>query len=342
MASDIGLLQESGVLLRFFAILIFMENFWSQLKKPFFVLAPMDDVTDVVFRRVVAEVAAPEVFFTEFTSTDGFCSPGRERVSRKLVLHPSEKTVVAQLWGTNPEHFYKTVEAIREQGFAGIDINMGCPEKTIVRSGACSALIDTPKLAAEIIQACKSAAGDLPVSVKTRIGTRKIITEEWISFVLKQKVAALTVHGRTAKEMSKVPAHWDEIKKTVELRNKIAPETILIGNGDVQNREDGLRLVKESGVDGIMIGRGIFQDPLAFQFERAELSIGERMNLLRRHIELYEETWQGEKSYEPLKKFVKMYINGFPGAAEMRAKFMETKNPAEALNILDELQAAAV
>lgn len=303
------------------------------------VLAPMDDVTDVVFRRVIEELAPPEVFFTEFASTDGFNSPGRERVSQKLRLNPSKYPLVAQIWGTNPDNFYKTVEAIKNWGFAGIDINMGCPEKNIVRSGACSGLIDTPMLAAEIIAATKAAAGDMPVSVKTRLGTKKIMTEEWIAFLLQQKLAALTIHGRTAKEMSKVPNHWDEIGRAVKLRNQLAPDTVLIGNGDVENRGHGEVLATEYGLDGIMIGRGIFKDPLALA-RGGELTLEERLLILRRHVELYDATWRGGKSYEPLKKFVKMYINGFSGAGELRVRFMETKKPAEAIALIEELSLA--
>src|SRR3989344_5899284 len=235
-----------------------MKNIWQSLTKPFFVLAPMDDVTDTVFRQVVAVVSKPNLFFTEFTNVDGLQSVGREKVLTRLQHQKTERPLIAQIWGLNPENFCKSAQDISKMDFDGIDLNMGCPEHGTVKKGACSALINNPELAAQIIAATKKGAGDLPVSVKTRIGFSEIQTEEWCGFLLKQDIAVLTVHGRTVKEMSKVPAHWDEIGKVVKLRDKMGLKTLIIGNGDVENREDGLKKVQEYGVDGIMIGRGIF------------------------------------------------------------------------------------
>lgn len=310
-------------------------NFWQQLKKegtPFTVLAPMDDVTDTVFREVVAGVAAADVAMTEFASSDGFAHPnGRSSVERRLRVNDSERRtgvpLVAQIWGGNPDYYYQMAKdlAARDQ-FVGIDINMGCPEKGIVKRGCCGGLIERPEVAAEIIAATKAGAGDLPVSVKTRIGLRQIITEEWISHLLRQDIAALTIHGRTVKEMSKVPAHWDEIGKAVRLRDEIAPETVIIGNGDVRNLQHGTELATEYGVDGIMIGRGIFHDIQAFSDSPQELSPARRVELFLSHLDLYVDTWGESKRFDPMKKFAKLYINGFPGAAELRHSIMETKS----------------
>jgi tRNA-dihydrouridine synthase len=309
--------------------------FWSNLPQPFFILAPMDDVTDIVFRDVVERTAAPDVFFTEFTSTDGLASPGRERVMEKLARNPGSKyPLVAQLWGKDPELYRKAVKDVIAMGFDGIDINMGCPERGIVARGCCGGLIGCYHEAEAIITAVKEAAGDLPVSVKTRIGLATIITEDWFSFLLKQDLAAITVHGRTVREMSKVPAHWDEIAKVVKLRDELAPQTLIIGNGDVENRAGGLERVKESGVDGIMIGRGIFHDIFAFDPKPTEHTQEEMLVILLEHMDAYEQTWGDAKSFQILKKFFKLYINGWYGAAELRARLMEASTPAEVRAIL--------
>jgi len=307
-------------------------NFWQTLPKPFFVLAPMDGVTDTVFRNVVAEAAAPDVFFSEFTNTDSFCSPkGRESTVTRLKFTPDEQPMVAQIWGTNPEHFAEMAKGLAEMGYAGVDINMGCPVKDVIKKGACSGLIQTPALAAEIIAATKTAG--LPVSVKTRIGFKTKNTEEWLGFLLQQDIVALTVHGRTAKEMSKVPAHWDEIAKAVKLRDEIAPQTLIIGNGDVQNRQHGLELAKQTGVDGIMIGRGVFTNVFCFEAEPREHSKQELLGMLNRHLGLFEATWP-ERQFAPLKRFFKIYVRDFDGASELRAKLMEARDITEVRELL--------
>lgn len=310
-----------------------MKNFWQDLPKPFFILAPMDAVTDTVFRHVVDRAARPDVFFTEFTNTDGYCSPaGRHSTYSRLLFTPDEQPLVAQIWGTNPEHFAEMAEGLKDMGYRAIDINMGCPAKDVVRKGAGSALIETPELAAKIIAATKTAG--LPVSVKTRIGYRTRKTEEWLSFLLRQDIAALTVHARTMKEMSKVPAHWEEVAKAVELRDKIAPHTLIIGNGDVQNRAEGLEHITETGCDGIMIGRGVFNNVFCFEKEPREHSQQDYFELLAFHLDLWEKTWDGEASYHPLKRFFKIYIKGFPGAAELREQLMNTNDITQARTIL--------
>ncbi|MBI2593328.1 tRNA-dihydrouridine synthase [Candidatus Daviesbacteria bacterium] len=308
-----------------------MKNIWKTLKKPIFILAPMDDVTDTVFRQIIADLAAPDLYFTEFTSVDGIVSEkGFEPVSRRLQYTKKERPIIAQIWGNDPEKFFKASQLVAKMGFDGIDINMGCPEKSVVKRGMCAALIHNPKLAGEIIQSVKEG-GKLPVSIKTRIGIREIQTEEWIGFLLKQGLDALEVHGRTVREMSKVPAHWEEIAKAVKLRDKINSKTLIIGNGDVSSYLDGLDKIKEYGVDGVMIGTGIFKN--LWIFEKSEkvhkLSFNQRLNQLLKHTRLFVKTWGEEKSFVILKKFFKCYISDFEGASEIRAKFMETKNLEE-------------
>lgn len=315
-------------------------NIWQELTKqaPFFVLAPMDDVTDTVFRQIVVKHAPADLMMTEFANADGYCSPGRDAIMSRLRFSPKEQPLVAQIWGVDPKNYFEMAKDLVDMGFVGVDINMGCPIKDMIKKGACSAMINNHQLATEVIAATKEGvAGKIPVSVKTRIGFDKIQTEEWVGFLLAQKLDALTIHGRTRKEMSKVPNHWEEIGKAVKLRNKIAPETIMIGNGDVLSREQGEKLASHHGVDGIMIGRGIFQNLFVFSEEQGQHSIDEMLRILLSHIELYTKTWGEDKSYEPLKKFYKLYVNGFDGAAKVRSRLMETRDYREAIKYIKSL-----
>lgn len=320
-----------------------VDTFWHRLPKPFLALAPLEGVADTAFRRVVAECAKPDVFFTEFTSADGFCSPGKEHVMQNLLYTPAETPLVAQLWGNNPVTLKEAAKEIARMGFAGIDLNTGCPDRTVVKNGSGSGLIKTPDLAAQAIQAMKEGVSesghDVPVSVKTRIGFNKIITEEWITHLLRQGIAALTVHGRTREEMSKVPAHWDEIGKAVEIRNRLGLDTVIIGNGDVENAAEAAEKANQYGVDGVMIGRGIFHNMWAFDksIPPHEGTPQEYLAVMERHIRLFAEVWGDTKNYAILKKFYKIYVNNFYGATEWRVKFMETSTAEEALSLLNSI-----
>ncbi len=319
-----------------------MKNFWKDLPKPFTVLAPLDGVTDVVFRQIVTEIGKPDVLFTEFTMTDGLVSKGKEKVAERLILTEEQKPVVAQIWGTIPEHFYEVAKDLQTRGFAGIDINMGCPVREVTNRGACSGLIRTPKLAAEIIQATIEGAGDLPVSVKTRIGFEKETIEEWISFLLQQNISVLTLHLRTVKELSQVPAHWEKMEQIMKLRDQLAPETLIVGNGDITSRDEINQKFKQYGCDGFMIGRGIFSNPWLFndKIDLRTITIEQRISLFLHHIALFEKQWSldgkeditvnekkvgwhGTKHFALLKKFAKTYIQNFPEAANFREKLME-------------------
>jgi tRNA-dihydrouridine synthase len=322
---------------------------FKDLPRPFFVLAPLDDVTDTVFRRVIADCAPPDLYFTEFVNVDGLQSPGRPKLLKKLRFTPVEQPLIAQIWGKEPENFYKTARQIadgsfaRELGlpeglnFAGIDLNMGCPDKNVVKNGTCSALINNRELAQEIIDAAtKGLDGALPLSVKTRLGFSQIDLS-WPEFLLEQKLNMLTIHGRTRKEMSKVPAHWGEIGKVRELRDQIAPDTLLVGNGDVRDHRHGLKLAEKYGLDGIMIGRGIFEDPFAFakQSPWPGYTAEQRIALYRKHVELFAETWHDrERPIQTLNKFCKIYINGFDHAKELREQLMCAGSTDELLGTL--------
>ncbi|KKR81358.1 MAG: tRNA-dihydrouridine synthase [Candidatus Daviesbacteria bacterium GW2011_GWA1_41_61] len=308
-----------------------MANFWQKLKKPFFALAPMDDVTDTVFRQIIVSCGKPDVFFTEFVSADGLISSGQQKLLQKFQFSEAERPIVAQIWGTKPETMYQAAMIIKDLGFDGIDINMGCPDRSVVKSGAGGALIDNPTLAQEVILATQEGAGGLPLSVKTRIGFKTVQTEQWISFLLKFDLAALTVHGRTVAELSKVPAHWEEIGRAAAVRDQLGVKILLIGNGDVTTFHDGLKKAKQFKIDGIMIGRGIFKSPWIFnpQVDTSQVTPQKRLQLLLEHARLFDEVWQGSKNFAILKKFFNSYVRGFKGASDLRIKLMETKTLAD-------------
>ena len=327
-----------------------MDNFWQTIKKPVIALAPIEDVTDTVFREVVlsvSEVDALNVVFTEFTSTDGLChEKGRPKVIERLLVNASEMQLlkarntklVAQIWGSDPEKFRESARMISEMNlFDGIDINMGCPAKKLAKSKSCANLINYPDLAKEIIYATAEST-DLPVSVKTRIGYSRIITEQWISHLLETSPAAITVHGRTRKMMSNGPALWNEIGKAVALRNQSGSSTLVIGNGDVFSYTDAMQRIAQYGVDGVMIGTGVFRNPWMFNSQPVEIGVGQRIDLMRRHITLYQDTWGNGKDYNVLKRFFKIYLNGFANAAHWRDAFMRAGNYEEAFLILDKME----
>ncbi|MEY8445768.1 tRNA-dihydrouridine synthase [Enterococcus ratti] len=315
------------------------ENFWKKLPKPFFILAPMEDVTDVVFRHVVKEAGRPDVFFTEFTNSDSFCHPnGKESVRGRLTFTEDEQPIVAHIWGDKPEFFRRMSIELAEMGFKGIDLNMGCPVPNVAERGKGSGLILRPEVAAELIEAAK--AGGLPVSVKTRIGySDKEELEGWLSHLLSQDIVNLSVHLRTRKEMSKVEAHWELIPQIVALRDKIAPQTLFTINGDIPDRQTGLKLAEKYKVDGIMIGRGIFKNPFAFEKKPREHSTEELLGLLRLQLDLQDRYARDvPRSMTGLHRFFKVYVKGFPGANDLRSQLMSTKSTAEVRVLLDAFQ----
>ena len=317
-----------------------MKNFWQELPKPFFVLAPMEAVTDVVFRHVVEAAGGPDVYFTEFTNAASYFSEkGRPSTRGRLAFTEDEQPMVAQIWGNNPEYFEFMSKGLAEQGFAGIDINMGCPAKDVVKTGTGSGLIRTPELAAELIAAAKKSG--LPISVKTRLGdVRTDEWTDWLTHILKQDVVNLTIHLRTRKEMSKVPAHFDMIHDIKKLRDEIAPQTMLTINGDIRDREHGLELVNEYGVDGVMIGRGIFSDPFAFAKEKREHTREELLGLLSMQLDLFDKYSEElePRKFDPLKRFFKIYVRNFEGASELREKMMHTKTTSEVRELIASVQ----
>lgn len=298
-----------------------MKNFWTQLEKPFFVLAPMADVTDAAFRRIIAKYGKPNVMWTEFVSADGLCHPeGRVAMMIDLQYTENERPIVAQLFTAHPDKMREAAWIIAELGFDGIDINMGCPDRNVMKQGAGAKLMQHPTLAQELIVAAQEGVnGKIPVSVKTRIGFNKDELETWLPKLLEVKPAAITVHGRTKKEMSLVPAKWDRIARAVEIAR--GSDVLIIGNGDVKNLAEARDRVAETGVDGVMIGRGIFGNP--WLFAEREISLPEKLRVMVEHTKLYEELFSGKKSFEIMKKHYKAYVHGFPEAKELRAKLMD-------------------
>ncbi len=316
------------------------ENFWNELPRPFFILAPMEDVTDIVFRHVVSEAARPDVFFTEFTNTESFCHPeGIHSVRGRLTFSEDEQPMVAHIWGDKPEQFKEMSFGLADMGFKGIDLNMGCPVANVAKKGKGSGLILRPERAAEIIQAAK--AGGLPVSVKTRLGYYNIEEwKEWLRHVFKQDIANLSIHLRTRKEMSKVDAHWELIEAIKKMRDEVAPQTLLTINGDIPDRQKGMELATKYGIDGVMIGRGIFHNPFAFEKDPREHTSKELLDLFRLHLELFEKYSNEEtQQFKSLRRFFKIYVRGIRGVSELRHQLMSTETVDEARALLDDFEA---
>lgn len=312
---------------------------WEILPKPFTCLAPMEGVTDCVFRTVIERAGRPDLFFTEFTNVSSFASEkGRHDALERLTVTKTDQPIIAQIWGKNPEHFGLLSSHLEEMGFSGLDLNMGCPDRHVNKAGGGAAMIKTPDLAVECINIARKNT-NLPVSVKTRLGfTYTDEYKTWLPTLLNQHLAALTVHLRTRKEMSKVPAHYELISEIIKLRDEISPETKLIINGDIKDLSDVKKLhEKYPAVDGFMIGRGVFQNPYCFTDKTPTKE--ELLDLFRFHLDQFDEHAKKVERYpfEPLKHFYKVYINSFDGASELRTKLMECKTTDEVRAILDQI-----
>ncbi len=311
-----------------------IRGFWEKLDKPFFCLAPMADVTDPPFRSIIAENGKPDVMYTQFVSCDGLCSAGKDVLTRDLEYGKKERPIVAQFFGKNPDNFYKCAILAKKLKFDGIDINMGCPDKNVMKQGGGAALINNPKLAAKIIKATKEGACNIPVSIKTRVGDTNNEIPTWVPKLLKETPAALIMHARTRKDMSKVPANWSYIKQAVEIAK--GSKTLIVGNGDVLSVEDGEKKCKKSGADGAMIGRAVFGNPWIFNKKKniKDISTKERLEVLVEHTERFEKMIGDIKNFSVMKKHYKAYVNGFGGAKELRIKLMKTKNSQEVEKII--------
>lgn len=323
-----------------------MDNgFWGKLKTDssrrggIFVLAPMADVTDAAFRRIIAKYGKPDVIWTEFVSSDGLVrapEDGRKKLLKDLEYTEEERPIVAQFFTSTPEYMEQTARLAAELGFDGVDINMGCPDKGVEKQQAGASLIKNPELARELIRAAKRGVAmsgrDIPVSVKTRAGYNKEEIETWIPELLAEEPVVLTLHARTRKEMSKVPARWDLVKRTVEIRNSLGSKTLIFGNGDAKDLEDAREKALETGADGVMLGRAIFGNP--WLFREYVPTIEEKLRVMVEHTKLFEELLGQYKNFAIMKKHYKAYVNGFDGAVELRIRLMEAETAQEVEEIV--------
>ena len=327
-------------------------GFWAQLKKPIVVLAPMADVTDAPFREVIAKYGKPDVLWTEFVSCDGLFRGGYDRLIHDLKFDKSEHPIVAQLFTSDPKYMEKGARLALELGYDGVDINMGCPDRSIERQGCGCAMIKNPKNARAVIRAAMKGAQHkgkrIPVTVKTRLGYNIDQLEEWLPELLAENPAVVTIHARTRKEMSKVPAKWDRIKRAVEIRDELGSETLIFGNGDILTPEQAFEVAKETGADGVMIGRGIFGKPWLFadlekrkeaflnreSFDVVELPLEKRLRIAIEHTRLFEK-YLSFKNFAIMKKHFKAYIADFPKASELRNRVFQATDGDEIEEVLD-------
>ena len=308
-----------------------MLPFWHTLPRPFFVLAPLAGVTDPAFRRLIAEYGKPHAMWTEFISADGLCAAGRGRLLRGLAYTESQRPIVAQFFGARPETMQRAAALAVELGFDGVDINMGCPDRSVEKRGAGAALCRQPALAQAMIRAAKSGAGGLPVSAKIRLGYDRDELDVWLPALLDAEPDAVTIHARTRQEMSRVPARWDAIAKAVDIRDRRGAPACVVGNGDAVDLADARRKASASGADGVMLGRAIFGNPWLFDAQRvlAEVPAAEKLRVLLEHTRLFDNLLGDIKSLDTMKKHYKAYLKGFDGAKALFLQLMEARDVKE-------------
>ncbi len=306
-----------------------MQAFWHTLSMPFFVLAPLAGVTDPAFRRLIAKHGKPHAMWTEFTSADGLCAPGRDRLLRGLAYAETERPIVAQLFGAKPDMMERAAALVAELGFDGIDINMGCPDRSVEKRGAGAALCKQPALAQAMIRAAKR--GGLPVSAKIRLGYDRNELATWLPALLEAEPVAITIHARTRQEMSQVSARWDAIAQAVDIRDRLGAPAYIIGNGDVTDLADARRKVRATGADGVMLGRAIFGNPWLFDERRtlADVPPAEKLQVLLEHTRLFDELVGDIKSLDTMKKHYKAYLKGFDGAKALFLQLMNARDVKE-------------
>ena len=308
-----------------------MQAFWHTLPKPFFVLAPLAGVTDPAFRRLIAKHGKPHAMWTEFTSADGLCAPGRDRLLRDLVYAENERPIVAQLFGAKPDMMERAAALAAELGFDGIDINMGCPDRNVEKRGAGAALCKQPALAQAMIRAARRGAGGVPVSAKIRLGYDRNELATWLPTLLEAEPVAVTIHARTRQEMSLVPAHWDAIAQAVGIRDRLDAPTYIVGNGDATDLADARRKARATGADGVMLGRAIFGNPWLFDERRALADVPpeEKLRVLLEHTRLFDDLVGDVKSLDTMKKHYKAYLKGFDGAKALFLQLIDARDVSE-------------
>ena len=311
-------------------------NIYDSFQKPIISLAPMEDVTDTVFRQIVLSIKRPDIFYTEFVNVEGLNSDGRESVIHRLKYDPIEKPIIAQLWGVEPKNFFEGAKLVKDLGFDGVDINMGCAVKKVTSKYAGIGMVNADRgLVKDIIQSVKDGANGLPVSVKTRLGW-KDYDMGWIQFLLEQDLDVLTIHARTAIGFRAKKINWGRVLASVQLRDEMNKKTLIFGNGEIQSLTDARKHVKKFSVDGVMIGRAAINNPWVFSDEK-DFPVSESYEMFKKHIQLFNSVWGNTKDFNMLKKFVRSYVSGFVGSQEIRTELMETKSIEELLSKVERL-----
>lgn len=310
-----------------------MNNIWQIIKKPITGLAPMDGVTDEPMRQVQCLVAKPDVMYTEFISVEGF-QRNRNAFSRKLFFKENERPIVTQVFGYTPEAFYKTVLEVSKLGFDGIDINMGCPAKGVLKKGGGGALIGDCQLAEKIIEeslkAIKDSGKDIPLSVKTRIGKNEIITKDWISFLCRFPIAEITIHGRLLKEGNNGPVNWEEIQKAAEIAR---PKGIIcLGNGGVKFYQEAREKAEKYGLDGVLIGQAACGNPWVFS-ENILPTQDLILKTIIQHAELVSEFYD-ERGFVSILKHFSWYPKEFKNCKKLKIELLKTRNLREVQQII--------
>lgn len=356
--------------------------FWNRIRKPIIGLSPMDGVTDASFRLVAARHGPPDLCMTEFTSVEAICC-GAEGFVRDLSYGECERPVLAQIYGRTPHAFYQVAHLVGELGFDGLDINMGCPARNVASKGCGAGLIRNPDLAVALIRSARRGLADwaagqrleevglapevvervrgmkrgraapgnrpsIPLSVKTRVGYDEVEVDEWIPVLLGEGPAAISVHGRTLKQMYRGAADWDAIGRAVELARE--SPTLILGNGDLKSMPEVVERVRQTGVDGVLLGRGAMGNPWVFRHKQwakdtlagvsaaapdeTSVSRNERTRVLLEHSRHFEGLW-GERRFPAMRKHLAWYCKGFRGASRWRARMVRARNAEEVARIVE-------
>jgi tRNA-dihydrouridine synthase len=310
-----------------------MGNFWQKIKKPIVGLAPMDGVTDEPMRQIQSRVAKPAVLYTEFISAEGFV---RNPPAFEKTLHfkENERPIVAQIFGYTPAAFDETIMKVASLGFDGIDLNMGCPAKKVLGKGGGGALIGNYSLAGKIIEkslaAIQKSKAVLSLSVKTRIGQKEIITQEWINFLAQYPLSEITIHGRLLKQGVSGPVNWEEIKLGAEICHHKG--IICLGNGGIKSAKEGRLMAEKYGLDGVLIGQAALGNPWVFK-EDYQPTKEDILKTILKHAQLATEFYPPERFVAVYKHFG-WYPRGFANSKKLKIDLLRTKNLPEAEEVI--------
>ncbi len=334
------------------------QGFWDTLPRPIVGLSPMDGVTDTAMRYISKKYGQPAVMMTEFTSVEGVRA-GALKLMDDFRYDQSQRPIVAQVFGADPQAFYQTAIVVCALGFDGIDINMGCPAKKVEERGAGAALIQNPKLAGQIIQAVKRGLQDwqegisfegagvhpniisyleslsnpprklIPISIKTRIGYDKPLAQEWAEHLIEFEPATITMHGRTLEQLYSGVADWDQIGQAAKVVK--ATDILFLGNGDVKSLTEAKKKTKAYSLDGVLIGRAAQGNPWVFTGKQA--SPKEKLEVALEHTQKYVEFFP-HRPFFPVRKHLAWYAHGFPSASQVRQRLVMTNNLTEVQAII--------